>query len=355
MAKSTWSADGPRSRCRCCRSRQRRTFASTGCRMRRPTSSGGWAARRASRRSATGPSTPAGPRKPSSASTGWIAAASPAPAPISAGRRAANGANGTYRQAGTGISWSFGHVSAHGPGPVRQSYATNARHPNGEVIGYTYETAPNLFQSIYRPIRLESSLGYFIAISYSSADLGSPDWGRPAEAALYSDAAPTVPLARLSYSYDYSNGDTIVTIADLGGRIFTCTNCVNSLGQDIAVRAGSSQLPGDAAPSRQAAALPTLALVGSVLEDGVERNYAYTRNGGTPSFHAPSNSYWYSRLAVTGPGGFSQVYNLHPDRPAKRARQLGQFAGPDHRLHVRHRLSPNPDRLSRRQSGQRRL
>jgi RHS repeat-associated protein len=225
------------------------------------------------------------------------------------GPAGAYGAGGTYRQAGTGAVWTFAYGSAFGPGPVRQAYASNVNYPGGERITYSYYSAPNLGQTIYRPTRIESNLGYFIAITYSTIDLDSPYWGSPAEVAIYrNETSPTPPtlLGRLTYSY---SGDD-VTVTDLAGRAYSCTSCRNSLGSDVAVWSGSSRLPGDSAPNRLVVPRPTLPFVGSVTQDGVQYGYDFTYNGGAPYLHLQSNSYWFTRLAVTGPGGFNQVYTF---------------------------------------------
>ncbi|MEA3015110.1 MAG: hypothetical protein QOD42_3655, partial [Sphingomonadales bacterium] len=216
------------------------------------------------------------------------------------------GAGGTYRQAGTGAVWTFGYGSAFGPGPVRQSYASNVSYPGGENIIYSYDSAPNLGQTIYRPTRIESNLGYFITIAYSTTDLGSPYWGSPAEVSIYRAGTPPTLLGRLTYGYSGAN----ITVTDMAGRTYSCTGCRNSLGSDVAVWSGSSQLPGDGAPNRLVVARPTLPFVGSVTQDGVQYGYDFTFNGGAPYLHMQSNSYWFTRLAVTGPSGFNQVYNF---------------------------------------------
>jgi RHS repeat-associated protein len=222
------------------------------------------------------------------------------------GPASTNGAGGTYRQAGTGAVWTFAYGSAFGPGPVRQSYASNVNYPDGERITYSYHSQTNLGQIIYRPTRIESNLGYFITITYSTDDLDSPSWGGPTEVAIYKAGTPPTLLGRLTYGGSGANS----TVTDVAGRTYSCTGCRNSLGSDVAVWSGSSQLPGDSAPNRVVVERPTLPFVGSVTQDGVQYSYDFTFNGAAPYLHMQSNTYWFTRLAVTGPSGFNQVYDF---------------------------------------------
>ena len=132
-------------------------------------------------------------------------------------------------------------------------YASSVSYPNGEIITFAYDTVtvpgPPFQQTYYRPNRVTSSLGYFIAITYHSADLASGYWGSPAQATLYKSTAPTTPLGRLSYSLDGS------TITDLGGRVFV-PGCANTLSAPLERYSGSLKLPEESSPTYEAAALP---------------------------------------------------------------------------------------------------
>jgi RHS repeat-associated protein len=227
------------------------------------------------------------------------------------GPSSSSGATSLFKQAGSGAIWNFSVPHTTG-GQTRQAYASIVGYPTGETISYSYDTArggPWGFD-FPRPVQVTSNLGFLIRIAYGSDDFNDDAWGIVTQATLYNKAdyeaspANATPLARLSYSGN--------TITDLAGRTFVCGGCNHiRLGQPIEVTAGSLQLPGEGAPAIQAArTAPMTALVGSVVRDGVPWTYSYSYNGGAPNFHAPSNSYWYTRLAVTGPNGFSQVYNL---------------------------------------------
>lgn len=83
-----------------------------------------------------------------------------------------------------------------------QYYASSVTYQNGEVISFTYDTATlagdPFNRTFYRPTRVTSNLGFFITIAYHPGELGSAGWNSPAQAALYSSAAPTTPLGRLT-------------------------------------------------------------------------------------------------------------------------------------------------------------
>ncbi len=213
------------------------------------------------------------------------------------------GAGSVYRQAGTGAVWQLNQVSVIA-GQTRQAYASSVSHPNGETIGYTYETVQSgpFNQTFYRPIQLASSMGYHIALAYQSDTFGTVGWGTVAQATLYRTAEPATPLARLSYGGG--------TVTDLGGRQYLCASCGGTLGGNVETVSGSLQLPGDASPALVVAPVADKQLVQSVTRDEVPWSYAYSYQGGQPYFHAPSNSYWYDTLAVTAPNGFNQVYHF---------------------------------------------
>ena len=213
------------------------------------------------------------------------------------------GAGSVYRQAGTGAVWQFNQVSISS-GQTRQAYASSVSHPNGETISYTYQMVQSgpFNQKYYRPTQIASSMGYHIALTYQSDTFGTIEWGKVALARLYRSAEPVTVLAQLSYA------GGIVT--DMGGRQYACASCGGTLGETIEVVSGSLQLPGEASPALAVAAVPGKQLVQSVTRDGVQWSYAYSYLGGQPYLHLPSNSYWYDRLAVTGPDGFSQVYTF---------------------------------------------
>ncbi|MGH8239924.1 MAG: hypothetical protein ACREXP_23325, partial [Steroidobacteraceae bacterium] len=138
--------------------------------------------------------------------------------------------------------------------------------------------------------------------TYQGTTLGVDAWGTVAQATIYASANPTTPLGRLTYATDG-------TITDLGGRVFRCTGCANSLGTGLQTSAGSSQLPGEGSATLSVASLPTTPQVASVTNDGVRWSYAYTniRNATTLS------TYLYDRLTVTGPNGYNTAYEMRDE------------------------------------------
>lgn len=212
-----------------------------------------------------------------------------------------------YWRGGSGERYHFNlkHVKTTGTNPVTMLYyASTVSYPNGEVLTYSYDTATlpgdTFGRTFYRPTRVTSNLGFFITISYQPGALGTGPWGVPLEAAIYNSSAPTTPLGRLTYSADGT------TITDLGGRVYTCQSCANSLGTDIDRSSGLLQLPGEGSPTIQATAVPNKDVVGSVTRDGVQWNYAYTNL----RYDAESDGYWYDRLTVTGPNGYNMAYAM---------------------------------------------
>ncbi|HMG47564.1 MAG TPA: hypothetical protein VK614_08915, partial [Allosphingosinicella sp.] len=222
----------------------------------------------------------------------------------------------SYRQAGSGVFWEFTSRSVETPSPNRvlTYYATVATYPNGEVIGFEYDTAaPNLpfNRVLHRPRKLTSSLGYYIAITYAGdSDPLASDWSRVTQAALYRAGATPMLLRRFTYSgatirdHGASTGDD--------GRDYVCTGCVSGLGAEIEVSAGSMRLPGEQAPELP----PTLQItplnggnnpvVGAVTRDGVVWSYSYENLR-----LQPGTSRWlFDKMIVNGPNGFQQVYDV---------------------------------------------
>ena len=179
------------------------------------------------------------------------------------------GAN-QYQRGGSGEYYVFDRKHVHTSTNNKVTtlyYASSVSYPNGEVLTYSYQTAMlqgDVLQRVFhRPIRVTSNLGFFITIAYHPGSVGSAGWGAPAEAAIYNSSAPTTPLGRLTYSADGT------TITDLGGRVYSCQACANSLGTSIETHVGSLRLPGETSPAMQATPHPSHAIVASVTDDGV--------------------------------------------------------------------------------------
>ena len=217
-----------------------------------------------------------------------------------------------FIEAGTGVLYHFDLrlVRTSGTNQHPYYYASRIAYPNGELITYSYDEATPGYPAgaVYRrPNRIESSLGYFIALTYQGSTFGTNEWGSVASAAIYASAAPTTPIRSITYASDgtiteYGAGDTT-------GRVYHCTGCLSPLGVQIEVAAGSSQRPGETAPSTQVTATSGANVVASVTRDGVAYTYAYT------NLHQNSSTgvWFYDSLTVSGPNGFQNVYATSGD------------------------------------------
>jgi hypothetical protein len=175
-----------------------------------------------------------------------------------------------FTEAGSGALWHFDlrHVRTTASNPnIIQYYASRVDYLSGETISYTYDSyasGDSFGRVYYRPTKVSSNLGYFIAITYQGNVFGTNEWGTPASATLYASAAPTVPLRSLTYS-----GSNITETAGGSTRTFACTGCTNQLGVDLEVAAGSLTLPGEGSAATIVTQHPTAPLVASVVRDGV--------------------------------------------------------------------------------------
>jgi RHS repeat-associated protein len=231
-------------------------------------------------------------------------------------------AGGNYRQAGSGAVWHYTEVSVATPAPNarRVAYASSVTYPNGEVISYSYDQVTEAGNPTinYRPTRISSSLGYFIAISYQGNTFGTNAWGTVLAAVLYASAVPTTPLGRLTYSAD---GTTVTdhgsrALNDNDGRDYHCSGCTNTLGIDLETGAGSTQLPDESALAVQIVRQSdTTNVVSAVTRDGVQWTYSYVNLRPWTAV----NQYLFDKVTVNGPNGYQQVYDIS---------QVGSFTQP---------------------------
>jgi YD repeat-containing protein len=213
-----------------------------------------------------------------------------------------------FRQGGSGALWQFNLKHVDSQGPTNRTvlyYASSVSYPNGETISYSYDTAtlagdPYL-RTFYRPNRVTSSLGYYIAITYQSNDFSQNAWASVAQATLYAASDPSTPLARLTYSGN--------SITDINGRTFTCTACANALGNNLETSSGSLTLPTESTAAHQvgqSAQTSTLPIIGSVVMDGVTWTYSYSN----PRLNNKASAWLYDSVTVTGPNGYHNVYAM---------------------------------------------
>ena len=184
-------------------------------------------------------------------------------------------------------------------------YASRVDYPDGQVLTYTYESVhypgDPRNRTLFRPVRITSNLGYFIAVSYQSADPNAvAAWQTVAQATIYAANAPTTPLGQLTYSS--------TAITDLAGRTYYCSGCVNQVGANLELASGSMTLPGEGSPAEIVTGLSTgvttPAVVSSVMQDGVNWTYAYGNIRPVNLANA------YDSVVVSGPAGYYQTYNM---------------------------------------------
>lgn len=191
-------------------------------------------------------------------------------------------------------------------------YASTVTYPDGEVISYTYDTgqAAGDPSTYYRPTQISSNTGYYITVSYqyTGTDPSQPGWGTPAQAALYAPGGTLI--RRFVYSgntiTDYGN-----SVSNTGGRTFT-GGPGNALGTLVETDAASIQLPNETSTELTVnQSTNGFQLIGSIVRDGVQWNYAYTN----PQWAQDSSTTTvliYDSLNVTGPNGYNVTYAMEP-------------------------------------------
>jgi RHS repeat-associated protein len=224
-----------------------------------------------------------------------------------------------FRRGGSGERYTINVVHLYqvptptNPQQKRLFYTSRIEYPDGEVLSYTYDTStlPNdpYSRTWYRPIRVESNLGYYITIAYQGNDLTQIGWSTASEAAIYNINVPGTPLGKLTYS----NG----AVTDLAGRVYQGYD-LGTLGADIETASYSRTLPTESAAALTVtpASLPTNApMIGTVNRDGVQWNYAY----GNPQYYTGLDNYLYNSVTVTGPNGYQKLYTIINANPLSTA------------------------------------
>lgn len=230
-----------------------------------------------------------------------------------------NFAGTDFRRGGSGERYTINLVHLYqvptptNPQQKRLFYTSRIEYPDGEVISYTYDTSTlptdTLSRAWYRPVRVESNLGYYITIAYQGNDLTQIGWGTASEVALYNVNVPGTPLGKLSYS----NG----AVTDLAGRVYQGYD-LGTLGADIETASYTRTLPTESTPALTVtpASLPTNApMIGTVNRDGVQWNYAY----GNPQYYTGLDNYLYNSVTVTGPNGYQKLYTIINANPLSTA------------------------------------
>ena len=211
--------------------------------------------------------------------------------------------NNKFWEAGSGALYNFTQrlVRTSGTNQHPYYYASSVVYPNGEVISYSYDEAAFGSATYRRPNRIDSSLGYYILITYQGSTFGTNEWGSVASAAIYSTASGTS-LRKLTYVADgtitdYGAGDAV-------SRVYHCTGCLSPLGVETEVASGSNQLPTEGSNAMTVTAVSGANVVGSVTRDGVAWSYAY----GNLHLNTSTGAWLYDSLTVSGPNSFHHVY-----------------------------------------------
>jgi RHS repeat-associated protein len=209
-----------------------------------------------------------------------------------------------YTQGGTGIKIRF-DIQTNGQaapiGGVKFYYlASSITYPNGEVLTFQYTSASPMAGYLkHRPSQVTSTLGYSLKFTYRSNSISSSDWGALQQAEIVKSSAPTVPLARYTY--------TDTTVTDLAGRVFTCTNCRNWLGGPNPDYTTSLKLPGEAGNSFDAAFTDTaLGHDLDITSDGVTYGYTFDYDDLYPEGY----NNVVDTATITGPGGFYRLIDV---------------------------------------------
>lgn len=183
-------------------------------------------------------------------------------------------------------------------------YASKVDYTDGERLTFSYDLYnPSDPLSSRRVSKVQSSTGYHLALTYW--DSLSSGWLWVKTATIYADSAPTVPLAKLSYSSDGTQ------LSDLAGRTWTC-----STGCDYYAFAApwgstdSVKLPTETSTALSYTADPAnIFLTQSINKDGVGWTYSYTGLATQYSI-GTLKSYKYDSVQVTGPNGYARTYAM---------------------------------------------
>lgn len=200
-------------------------------------------------------------------------------------------------------------------------YASKIQYEDGETLTIIYDLfVPNDSMSDRRVKKVQSSVGYFLEIEYWSSSDPSL-WLLVKSATLVASAAPSTPLAKLSYSI----GGNQVT--DLGGRTWNCpNNCGNYAFAEPWISADTVSLPGESSAavsvtSSLHGSSANLPLTQTISKDGVAWSYSYTGVATQNIFTSMLKSFKYDSVQVGGPNSYSRTYELeYFDRPNSQTR-----------------------------------
>ena len=208
---------------------------------------------------------------------------------------------GSFTQEKTKVHYSFGveGINYDYQGiKYTEYYASSVSYPDGERLTFDYETVG----SSKRVIKVQSSTGYYLKLDY--VDAGS-NWTRVKTAAIYANADPTTPLAKLEYA------NAAAQVADLAGRTWVCgLDCGQYGFSSPWLTNDTLTLPGESGAALAYTAHPTNAfLTQTVSKDGTGWTYGYS-GVASQYINGALKSYKYDSVQVTGPDGYSRTYGI---------------------------------------------
>jgi RHS repeat-associated protein len=197
-------------------------------------------------------------------------------------------------------------------------YASEIIYPDGEVLSISYDTAELAPNTHFRPNKITSNTGYEISFEYDSEDITSGSWGATASATIVKTSAPTVILAKNTYS----NG----TVTDLAARAWNYTGFESTTGANDYTRFFTGKLPGDEneniivesdlndyGPSNHNL------FVTSVINNGKEYSYEYSLKEGSYDERKQ-----FDLIKITGPENYSRTIHLDVDESPKTSQRISK-------------------------------
>ncbi|WP_379548283.1 RHS repeat-associated core domain-containing protein [Qipengyuania sp. DSG2-2] len=228
-------------------------------------------------------------------------------------------------QAGSGHSITYdlkdGDLNAPSNGETAMYRPSEIKMADGELLTLAWDEAMNGSWKVHRLSTVTSSIGYRLELSYVHANNNGSNfvpWGTLKSAQIVSVSAPSVPLARLDYTYTAGYGQ--MTATDLAGREFVCSACTQTLGNATSVAATVQRLPeynpdpaSDLPPANFIAEAETTNhgvethpfFTTLVTTDGVDYTYKYDQIANTGG-----SERWIAEVEVTGPNSFKRTTEI---------------------------------------------
>lgn len=216
-----------------------------------------------------------------------------------------------FRQGKSGIKIIYDKksylITKAAAGVSRQGtwYASKIVYPDGEQLSLTYDTAVAGIVTYYRPILVVSNTGYQLQISYQSNDLatGTMGWSKLKTAAIASNSAPTVALAKHTVV-----AGAVDTLTDLQGRTWTFAGINSAIGERELVGSHQATLPGDTVATINVSHVQfgNNRVVKHVQRQGMQFDYQYVQKSG----YGFDPDKQFSKITITGPHNYQRVIDF---------------------------------------------